>query len=54
MKTTGRWPWKSASGKKCVITYLWNLLAPKIDGAYAATDASLEVGRRAGTGEGML
>jgi len=39
MKTIGRWPWKSASGKKRVITYLWNLAATKIDGAYAYTDA---------------
>lgn len=44
MKTIGRWPWKSASGKKRVTTYLWNLAATKIDGAYAYTDA---FGRRA-------
>lgn len=39
MKTIGRWPWKSASGKKRVITYLWNLAATKIDGANTYTDA---------------
>lgn len=54
MKTTGRWPWKSESGKKRVITYLWNLLVPKIDGAYATTDALLKVGRRIDTAEGMV
>lgn len=53
MRTIGRWPWKSASGKKRVTTYLWNSAAPKIDGAYASADAHLEVGGRAGAAEGV-
>ena len=32
MKTAGLWPWKSASAKKCVTTYLPNEAAPKMDG----------------------
>jgi hypothetical protein len=31
--TAGRWPWKSASAKKCVTTYLPNRSALKMDGA---------------------
>lgn len=53
MKTIGRWPWKSASGKKRVATYLWNSAAPKIDGAYAVADAPLEVGGRTDAAEGV-
>lgn len=53
MRTIGRWPWKSASGKKRVTTYLWNSAAPKIDGAHAAADAPLEVGGRACAAEGV-
>jgi len=33
--TAGRWSWKSKSVKKCVITYLPNELALKIDDAKA-------------------
>ena len=32
MKTVGRWPWKLAPAKKCVITYLPNQEALKMDG----------------------
>ena len=35
IKTAGRWPRKLASAKKCVITYLPNESAPKMDGAQA-------------------
>lgn len=52
MKTIGRWPWKSASGKKRVVTYLWNSSALKIDGAYATADAFFKVGGRTGATEG--
>jgi len=31
--TAGLWSWKSKSAKKCVITYLPNESALKIDGA---------------------
>lgn len=54
MRTIGRWPWKSASGKKRVITYLWNSAAPKIDGAHAVADARLQVGGRMCAVEGAL
>lgn len=54
MRTIGRWPWKLASGKKRVTTYLWNSAGPKIDGAYAAADAQQAVGGRTCAAEGVL
>jgi len=54
MRTIGRWPWKSASGKKRVTTYLWNSAAPKIDGADAAADAWFKVGGQIYAYEGEL
>ena len=33
--TAGRWPWKLESAKKCVIAYLPNELALKMDDAKA-------------------
>jgi len=35
MMTAGPWPWKLESAKKCVITYLLNERALKMDGAEA-------------------
>jgi len=35
METAGPWPWKLESAKKCVITYLPNEVALKMDGAKA-------------------
>ena len=35
--TAGRWPWKSASAKECVTTYLPKRLALKMDGAKASS-----------------
>lgn len=35
IRTAGRWPWKLEPAQKCVISYLPNGLALKIDGAQA-------------------
>jgi len=52
--TAGRWPWRLASAKKCVATYLPNSGARKMDGAdprHEAPDAMRGRGRaRAGEG----
>jgi len=46
--TAGRWPWRSASAKKRVITYLPNRGTPKMDGANLRHEAPDAVrGRRA-------
>jgi len=53
--TAGRWPWRSASAKKRVTTYLPNRGAPKMDGAnlpHEAPDAMR--GRRARACPGRL
>ena len=48
MATVGRWPWRSASAKKRVITYLPNRGAPKMDGADLRREAPGALrGRRA-------
>lgn len=36
MKTSGRWPWRSATRKECVTTHLHNLLAPQMDGRHGS------------------
>lgn len=48
MGTVGRWPWRSASAKKRVATYLPNRGAPKMDGADLRREApDAARGRRA-------
>jgi hypothetical protein len=46
VRTAGRWPWKSASAKKCVTTYLPNTQALKMDGAESGAEAGLSLGER--------
>lgn len=58
VRTAGRWPWRSASAKKCVTTYLPNTRALKMDGAESRAKAGLspvgeKVGGRTARGEGL-
>lgn len=55
MGTVGRWPWRSASAKKRVATYLPNRGAPKMDGADLPCEAPDAMrGRRARACRGRL
>lgn len=48
IRTVGRWPWRSASAKKRVTTYLSNHGVPKMDGAHLPHEAlDAKRGRRA-------
>jgi len=50
VRTAGRWPWRSASAKKCVTTYLPNTRALKMDGAESGAKAGLSSRRGEGRG----